>query len=116
MVPRDSPGDAGQRGYQACKVEGPGAAVTADELATITAHGTLVLVLLPQGSRQGVSATATNTLGGTSGQPASVAVAGHVLARDIITHHPFALHPHITHLTPNLSRAGIACSWGVVAP
>lgn len=97
MAPRGSPGDSGQRGHQACKVEGPGAAVAADELATVTAHCTLVLILLPQGSGQGD--TATTTPGGTGGQSAPMAVAGLVLAGDPIAHCP--LYPHITHPAPN---------------
>lgn len=53
MIRRGSPGDTWQWGHQAGKVEGPGAAITADELTTITACCTLILVFLPRGSRQG---------------------------------------------------------------
>lgn len=41
-----SPGDLPQRWGQASQVEGPGAAITADELTSIVAHSTFVLVLL----------------------------------------------------------------------
>lgn len=41
-----SPGNVMERRGQAGQVEGPGAAVTADELPAIPAHGALVLVLL----------------------------------------------------------------------
>lgn len=41
-----SPGNLVERRGQAGQVEGPGAAVAADELAPVPAHGTLVLVLL----------------------------------------------------------------------
>lgn len=69
VVSLGSPGDTGQWGHQAGEVEGPGASIAADKLATITAHRTLVLVLLPRGrgSRQGV--TTTSPLGGTGRQP-----------------------------------------------
>lgn len=43
-----SPGYLPQGWGQAGQVEGPGAAVTADELPAVPAHGTLVLVLLVQ--------------------------------------------------------------------
>lgn len=52
-VPCDSPGDMGQWGHQAGKVKGPGAAVTADELTTITACCTLILVFLSPGEWAG---------------------------------------------------------------
>lgn len=58
VTPQGSPRDAGQWGHQAGQVEGPGAAIAADELTTITACCTLILVLLFQGSGQGVTITA----------------------------------------------------------
>lgn len=44
-----SPGHSGQRGHQAGEVEGPGAAVAADELTAVAARRALVLVLLGSG-------------------------------------------------------------------
>lgn len=44
-----SPGNLSEWWGQAGQVEGPGAAVTADELPAVPAHRTLVLVLLAQG-------------------------------------------------------------------
>lgn len=43
-----SPGDVPEWRGQAGQMEGPGTAVTADELPTVPAHGALVLVLLTQ--------------------------------------------------------------------
>lgn len=98
MAPWGSPGDAGQRGHQAGEVEGPGAAIAADELTTITAYRTLVLILLPQGSGQQV----------TTRQQAAVVLAL-MLARDpraCHPHHPFPLHhPPCTKCT-NSSQGG----------
>lgn len=44
----DAPGDLLERRGQAGQVEGPGTAITANELPAVPAHGTLILVLLTQ--------------------------------------------------------------------